>query len=50
MQTDEHTSPVAWAIKILTGLLSGMVGLVYVTLGGIATLSIVGFIFALLIA
>jgi hypothetical protein len=47
-QEEATKSPVAMATTFFTGLLSGLVGLVYVTLGGIALLSIFGFLYALL--
>ncbi len=49
---DEHSakSPVNMLITLFTGVLTGLVGVVYVALGGIALLSILGFLYALLIA
>jgi len=43
-------TPVAMLIKGFTGLLTGLVGIVYLMLGGMAALAIFGFLYALLIA
>ena len=43
-------SPVNMLITLFTGVLTGLVGVVYLTLGGIALLAILGFIYALLLA
>jgi hypothetical protein len=51
MQNDQSEStPVAMLIKGFTGLLTGFIGIVYLTLGGIAALAIFGFLYSLLIA
>jgi hypothetical protein len=51
MQNEQsERTPIAVLIKGFTGLLTGLVGIVYVTLGGIAALAIFGFLYSLVVA
>ena len=43
-------SPVNMLITLFTGVLTGLVGLVYLALGGIALLAILGFVYSFFVA